>query len=383
MVVVKKMTNFQITKKEYPAFSSFFSELKDPRRISKGNHLYPLEEILFLSIAAVVSGSDTWTAISLFGRAKLDWLRKFYPFANGIPSHDVLGKLFAALDPEAFSRCFVSWIESISKITSGEVVSIDGKTLRGSGNKTNGKSPLHVVSAFASVNGLCMGQVAVDSKSNEITAIPELLELIAIKGCIVTIDAMGCQKSIARAIKDKGADYVLMVKGNQKELKEQIEKLFSIASVKAETSTHDLDHGRIERRKCEVIDQLRFLDGKQHWAGLRSVVRITSERIFKQTGKGNTEVRYYISSLEPDAILINRSVRSHWAVENNLHWSLDVIFKEDASLKKKDHSPQNYNIIAKMALTLIDQEKSTNKSKPMKRMLAALVDDYRAKILKI
>jgi predicted transposase YbfD/YdcC len=372
-----------ILQKKYPAFSSFFKELKDPRRISKGNHLYPLEEILFLCIAAVVSGADTWTSISIFGRAKLDWLRKFYPFDNGIPSHDVLGKVFASLDPEAFSRCFISWIDSIARITSGEVVSIDGKTLCGSGDKANGKSALHVVSAFATANGLCLGQVAVDSKSNEINAIPELLELLAIKGCIVTIDAMGCQKSIAKAIKDKGADYVLMVKGNQKGLKDQVDKLFSIAPVKAEFSSNDLGHGRIEQRKCEVIDQLKFMDGKQDWEGLKTVVRITSERTIKQTGKGNTETRYYITSLESDAKLINNAVRSHWAVENNLHWSLDVVFKEDASLKKKDHSAMNYNIIAKMALTLIDQEKSTKKSKPSKRLLAALEDDYRTKILKI
>lgn len=377
------MANPQTSQKTYPAFSSFFSELKDPRRTSKGNHLYPLEEILFLSIAAVVSGADTWTSISLFGRAKLDWLRKFYPFENGIPSHDVLGKVFAALDPEAFSRCFVSWIDSIAKITPGEVVSIDGKTLCGSVDKANGRSALHVVSAFATANGLCLGQVAVGSKSNEITAIPELLELLAIRGCIVTIDAMGCQKSIAKAILDKGADYVLMVKGNQRGLKDQAEKLFSIAPLKTQFRSNDLGHGRIESRKCEVIDQLRFLDDKKEWAGLKTVIRITSERTDKQTGICNTETRFYISSLGPDAELINNAVRSHWAVENNLHWSLDVVFKEDASLKKKDHSALNYNIIAKMALTLIDQEKSTKKSKPSKRLLAALEDEYRAKILKI
>lgn len=377
------MANPDLDQKVHPAFSSFFSELKDPRRIAKGNHLYPLEEILFLSIAAVVSGPDTWTSISLFGRAKLDWLRKFYPFKNGIPSHDVLGKVFAALDSGAFSKCFVSWIDSMSRITSGEVVSIDGKTLRGSGDKGTEKSALHVVSAFATANGLCLGQVKVDSKSNEITAIPELLELLALKGCIVTLDAMGCQKNIAGAIKKKEADYVLMVKGNQKELKDQVEKLFSIAPVKAEYSSNDLGHGRIEHRKCEVVDQLRFLDGREEWPGLRAIVRITSERIIKQTGKGNIETRYYITSLEPDAKLIHNAVRSHWAVENNLHWSLDVIFKEDASLKKKDHSALNFHIIAKMALTLIDQEKSTKKSKPSKRLLAALDDRYRAKILKV
>ena len=372
-----------LDQKVHSAFSSFFSELKDPQRIAKSNHLYPLEEILFLTIAAVVSGADTWTSISLCGRAKLDWLRRFFPFTHGIPSHDVLGKVFAALDSQAFSSCFVSWIESMAHITAGEVVSIDGKTLRGSEDKANGKSALHVVSAFATANGLCLGQVKVDSKSNEITAIPELLELLALKGCIVTLDAMGCQKDIAGAIKKKDADYVLMVKGNQKELKDQVEKLFSISPVKEAYSSNELGHGRIEHRLCEVVDQLEFLDDKEEWPGLTSVVRITSERIIKQTGKGNTETRYYITSLKADAKLIHDAVRSHWAVENNLHWSLDVIFREDASLKKKDHSALNFNIIAKMALTLIDQEKSTKKSKPSKRLLAALDDGYRAKILKV
>lgn len=377
------MANPDLDQKTHPAFSLFFSELKDPRRTAKGNHLYPLEEILFLTIAAVVSGADTWTSISLFGRAKRDWLGKFYPFKNGIPSHDVLGKVFAALDPEAFSRCFVSWIGSLSTLTSGEVVPIDGKTLRGSADKGAGKAAMHVVSAFATANGLCLGQVKVDSKSNEITAIPELLELLALKGCIVTLDAMGCQKNIAEAILKKEADYVLMVKGNQKGLKDQVEKLFSITPVKAKHSSHDLGHGRIEHRTCEVVDRLEFLDGRQEWPGLQSAVRLTSERTMKRTGLGTAETRYYITSLKADAKLIHDTVRSHWAVENNLHWSLDVIFKEDASLKKKDHSALNFNIIAKMALTLLDGENSTKKSKPSKRLLAALDDDYRAKVLKV
>jgi predicted transposase YbfD/YdcC len=369
--------------KNSPVFSSFFADLEDPRRTSQGNHLYPLDEILFLSIAAVISGADTWTSIGLFGKAKLDWLRKFFPFQNGVPSHDVLGKVFAALDSSQFSKCFVSWIDSLAQITAGEIIAIDGKTLRGSDNKTRGKSALHVVSAFASANGLCLGQVAVDDKSNEITAVPQLLDLLAVKGCIVTLDAMGCQKSIAKAIRDKDADYVLTVKDNQKELRSQITKIFSISPIKGEFTSWDAGHGRFEQRKCEVVDQLEFLDDLQQWPGLKTVVRLTSERTIKQTGKQNSETRYYISSLAPDPQVISRAIRSHWAVENKLHWSLDVIFKEDASLKKTDHSALNFNIISKMALSLLDQEKSSKKSKPSKRLLAALDDDYRAKVLKI
>lgn len=377
------MPNLKASPENLPGFSSFFADLKDPRRIDKGNHKYPLQEIFFLCIAAVISGADTWTSISVFGKSKLDWLQKWYPYENGTPSHDALGKVFAALEPGAFSRCFIFWVNSIANTTSGEVVAIDGKTICRSADKGKGKSALHVVSAFASANGLCLGQLAVDSKSNEITAIPELLELLAIKGCTVTIDAMGCQKNIAKTIVEKDADYILMVKGNQKGLKEQIEKMFSLNPVASENKEFDLGHGRIEHRKCEVINHLDFLDDRQEWPGLKSVVRITSERISKDTGKETKETRYYISSLDTDAKSINRAVRSHWSVENRLHWVLDVVFKEDASLKKKDNSALNYNIIAKMALTLIDREKSTKKSKPSKRLFAALDDNYRAKLLRV
>lgn len=369
--------------KNFPVFSSFFAELEDPRRTSQGNHLYPLDEILFLSIAAVISGADTWTSISLFGKAKLDWLRKFFPFKNGSPSHDVLGKVFAALDSGQFSKCFVSWVDSLTQLTAGEIIAIDGKTLCGSDDKARGKSALHVVSAFASANSLCLGQVVVDSKSNEITAIPQLLDLLTLKGCIVTVDAMGCQKSIAQAIQNKEADYVLTVKDNQKELKSQVNKLFSIAPIKGEFSSWDAGHGRFEQRKCEVINQLDFLDDRLQWPGLKTVVRLSSERTIKQTGKLTSEIRYYITSLPADPQVISQAIRSHWAVENKLHWSLDVIFKEDASLKKTEHSALNFNIITKMALSLLEQEKSTKKSKPSKRLLAALDDEYRSKVLKI
>lgn len=205
-----------------------------------------------------------------------------------------------------------------------------------------------MVSAFASANGLCLGQVAVDDKSNEITAIPQTLDLVALKGCIVTLDAMGCQKSIAQAIQNKEADYVLTVKDNQKVLKSQSNKLFS---------GWDAGYGRFGQRKCEVVDRLEFLDDRQQWPGLKTVVRLDSERTTKQTGKQTSETRYYITSLAPDPQAIRRAIRIHWALENRLHWSLDVIFKEDASLKKNDYSALNFNIISKMALALLDQEK--------------------------
>lgn len=366
--------------KNFPVFHEYFSTLEEPRRTNKGRFFYPLEEILFLSISAVVSGSDSWTSICTFGQIKLDWLRKFYPYKNGIPSHDVLGKLFARLDHEEFARCFSRWVNSISGLAKGEVVAVDGKTLRGSGDGALGRSPLHVVSAYASGNRVCLGQEAVGEKSNEITAIPALLKVLDIKGCTVTIDAMGCQKKIAKQVMDNKADYLLMVKDNQKELKEQVERLFAITAGARDTQ-YDVGHGRVETRVCEVIDDLRFLDISEEWPGLRSAVKVRSERYHKKTGKTSHQDRYYISSLPADARYTNNAVRKHWAIENNLHWSLDVIFKEDCSLKKKGNSALNYGLMAKMALVLIEKEPTPKLSKPGKRYRAALDDDFRAKIL--
>lgn len=377
------MTNSQKSFQNTLGFSSFFSSMKDYRRTSKGNFSYSIDEILFLAISAVISGSDGWVSIAEFGRIKLDWLQKFFPYENGTPSHDVLGSFFAKLDPTTFSECFIAWIDSISNLTDGEVISIDGKTICGSGSRGVSKSALHVVSAFAAENKLCLGQKAVDGKSNEITAIPLLLDLITIKGCIVTIDAMGCQKNIAKSIIEKQANYVLMVKGNQQELKEQIKTLFETTRIKDTKSTHEIDHGRIEKRKCETIDDLRFLDCKSEWSGIKSVAKISSTKTDKQTGIQSDDTRYYISSLDAQAQKIADAVKSHWSIENLLHWNLDVIFKEDASLKKSGHSALNYNIIAKIALTLIEQEKSTKKSKPVKRQWAALDDSYRELLLKV
>ena len=370
----------QIQDNEYPVFHSYFSSLTDPRRINRGNFDYPLEEILFLVIAAVISGANGWTAIETFGVDKLDWLRKYYPYENGTPSDDVLGKLFSRLDSKEFSECFSRWINSIVELTEGEVVAIDGKSIRGSRDLSAGKSMLHVVSAFAAKNRLCLGQEVVGQKSNEITAIPMLLDLLEIKGCIVTIDAMGCQKKIAEKIIKKKADYLLMVKGNQPELKQQVEKVFQIEKPISSDIMTDIGHGRSEIRTCETIDNLQFLDGKEEWKNLKTIVKITSERYNKQTEFSSTEVRYYISSMISESSKINKAVRSHWAIENNLHWNLDVVFNEDDSLKKKGNSASNFNIILKMALSMLENEK-TKMSKPNKRLKSALSDPYREKVL--
>jgi predicted transposase YbfD/YdcC len=355
--------------------------MTDPRRINKGNYYHSLNEIIFLVISAVISGADGWTSIELFGKTKLAWLRQFLPYEHGIPSHDVLGKLFARLSAKEFTNCFTNWVNSISTLMEGEVVAIDGKTIRNSNDDTCSKSAIHLVSAFAAENRICLGQEAIHEKSNEITAIPKLLEILAIKGCIVTIDAMGCQKKIAKDIIGKNADYILMVKDNQKNLRIQIEDIFETQKSHTTSTTTDFGHGRIETRTCDVIDDLNQLDKRKDWKNIKSIVRITSERIIKKTLKESIEKKYYITSLEANALKINNAIRRHWSIENNLHWNLDVIFKEDASLKKKGDSPMNFNIITKIALTLIEREKSTKMSKNSKRLKAALDDKYRMKIL--
>ena len=363
-------------------FIRHFENMNDPRRTTKGNYYYPLEEILFLVISAVISGANGWTSIELFGKSKLEWLRQFFPYEHEIPSHDILGGLFARLNSKEFTKCFTSWVNSVADLTSEEVVAIDGKTIRNSNDDTSSKSAIHLVSAYASDNRICLGQEAVREKSNEITAIPKLLKILAIKGCIVTIDAMGCQKKIAKEIIDAKADYILMVKDNQKNLRIQIEDSFKTKESCSNNTTNDFGHGRIETRTCDVIDDLSLLKNRSDWKNIKSIVRITSVRIDKKTQKESIEQRYYITSLEADAAKLNKAIRSHWGVENNLHWNLDVIFKEDASLKKKGDSPINFNIITKIALALIEREQSTKMSKNSKRLKAALDDKYRTKILK-
>jgi predicted transposase YbfD/YdcC len=359
-----------------------FSTLEDPRRTNKGHFYYPLNEILFLVISAVVSGFTDWTSIQIFGNAKIDWLRHFYPYIHGIPSHDVIGKLFSRLNPVKFNECFLNWANSITELTNGEVVAIDGKTICGSGDSDKVHSAIHVVSAYATENRLCLGQVTVDQKQNEIVAIPEILDLLSLQGCIVTIDAMGCQKEIAGKIIEGKADYVLRVKENQKELKLQVEKMFRLQKDCSQSETLDTGHGRIETRTCRVINDLTFMDDKEQWPGLRSIAQVKSERCIKKTGKTSEEVRYYITSMEANPFTMNQAIRSHWGVENKLHWVLDVIFNEDKSLKKKDNAAVNLNMITKIALALIEKDQSFKASKKGRRERAALDDRYREKILK-
>jgi predicted transposase YbfD/YdcC len=362
-------------------FTESFSTLQDPRRTSKGNIQYSLEELLFVTITGVICGYKEWEEIAEYGAIKIDWFRKFYAYKK-MPSHDVLARLFQALDPKIFSQCFINWVSSIATKTATDVVAIDGKTIRGAASKGN-KFPLHIVTAFCTKNRLSLGQQSVIEKSNELTAIPTLLDLLNLDGCTVTIDAIACQQNIAEKIIEKNADYILQVKNNQQYLKDNIEDFFNSKMDRKIDQTLTLGHGRIEKRRCEVISNLEDFTGLENWKNLQSIVRIYSERTIKNTGEKSTEFRYYITSIKDDPKRLNEAIRSHWAIENNLHWNLDVIFKEDGQLKRSGNAAENFNIINKAALGLLDNEKSTKHFKPMKRFKAAHSDEYRELILKV
>jgi predicted transposase YbfD/YdcC len=375
------MNTFEDKNQKIALFIELIAKLKDHRRINKGNIRHSLQEILFLTLSAVVSGCNTWELIEEFGNLKQDWLRKHFPYKFGIPSHDTLGAFFSAFNRNKFAEFFMEFTQKLAKVDS-RVVAIDGKTVRGVASKF-GESPLHIVSAFCKNNRLTLCQEKVNDKSNEITAIPVLIELLDLENCVLTIDAMGCQKEIAEKIIVNKGDYILQVKDNQKDLKQQVEKLFKRQSVKNEYIEHDIGHGRIEKRVCKVIDDLTFLDNKEDWKGLKTIVSIESEICQKKTNKESHCVRYYISSSEANAKQMAQDIRSHWSIENNLHWNLDVIFKEDLQLKRKGNSTENFNMITKLALGLIDAETSKKKSKNIKRLKASLDDSYREKILNL
>lgn len=328
----------------------------------------------------MICGINNWQGTVIFGNNKIDWLRKFFPYKNGISSPDTLERVFSMLDSDHFERCFRNWVKSISKLSDGELVAIDGKCMRGSYDNYSGQKARHVVSAYATHAHLCLGQQITDQKSNEITAIPELLDALALKGCTVSIDAMGCQKDIAVKIRDKNADYILAVKQNQKGLHEQVEKVFALTGITCEDTDISTGHGRVETRKCSMINDLTFLDQKEDWIDIRSIIRIESERYDKTSAKTTNKTRYYISSADCNAQYFNKKIRSHWAIENNLHWMLDISFGEDSSRRRKNNHAINFNIMAKTALTLI---KHSLHKMPVshKKRHAILDDNFREKIL--
>lgn len=367
---------------EATAFLSYFNDLEDTRQ--PGKVVYPLDEVLLLSLLAVLAGAETFTDIARFGDKKLPLLRRFRPFRDGTPPHDRIGDIFATLDAEQFQRCFVAWVASITGIPAG-VIAIDGKTVRRSGSKKDAKAPIHMVTAFAARQRLVLGQVKVAEKSNEIIAIPRLLTMLAVEGAIVTIDAMGCQREIARAILDKKADYVLALKGNQGSLREDVEvfaaeqqaKGFADTEVSQET-TIDGDHGRIETRTTTVIHDVGWLQQRHHWPGLQAVVVVDSSR--EINGKTERETRFYLTSLVMIAALLGPVVRSHWAIENSLHWVMDMMFRDDECRVRTDHAPANFTTIKHMAHNLLRIAPSKD-SLRLRRKVAAWDDEFLARLV--
>jgi len=361
---------------------AIFGQMKDPRRTSKGNFKHDLLDIIFLVVSATVSSCNDWESIEVFGESQLPWLRKYYPFRNGIPSHDTINRVFSSLDPKVFGQYFIEWTQEICNVSKGELVAIDGKTIRRSYDKKEGKSAVHIVSAYAEKNRLCLGQLQTKEKSNEITAIPELIDLLFLKGATVSIDAMGCQKKIVEHICSKKADYLIAVKNNQKSLYEEIETLFAITQPAFEHIDHDIAHGRAETRKCSMINDLTFLPEGNLWQNLRSVIKVETERFDKSSQKLTRETRLYISSHRSNAKELNRMIRGHWSVENKLHWMLDVVFKEDEARRRAGNSATNFNIISKIALALIERVPH-KKSKRQRRFKAGFDPQFREKILNL
>lgn len=354
-----------------------FEELDDPRQSAKV--AYPLDEMLLQCLLAVLAGAESWVEIAAFGKRKLDFLRRFAPFEEGTPSHDQLGNLFAALDAEAFQSCFIAWVASLSKLGS-DIVAIDGKTLRRSYQEGGAKAPIHMISAFSTRQRMVLGQRKVADKSNEITAIPELLDLLTVTGAVVTIDAMGCQKEIAAKIVGKGADYILALKGNQGSLRDDVDEFFIEQKERgfadAAMSRHqtlEKSHGRIETRTYSAIDATSWLTKRHGFADLKSIVMVESIREFVG-GKIERETRYYISSLGPDAPRQGDAIRAHWAVESH-HWVMDMVFRDDECRIRRDNAPANFATIKHIAANLM-RAKADKNSMRVKRRLAAWDDAY-------
>lgn len=355
-----------------------FADLTDPRVERTREHL--LEEILWITIAAVLCGADSWNDIESYAETKRPWLETFLQLPGGIPSHDTFNRVFSALDPEELESCFLAWVGRVAQLSAGEVVSIDGKALRGS-RQAGKKAIVHMVSAWASENRLVLGQRKVDDHSNEITAIPQLLQVLAMKGCVVTIDAIGCQKSIAQQIVHQQADYLLAVKENQGDLLAGIRDSFRFLSPASVAQQVDAGHGRVETRTCAVIEDVSMIEKAQQWAGLHCLVRLEAERYSKSTGETERETRYYIGSLSSDAQGINRAIRQHWGIENSLHWVLDVAFAEDHSRKRAGHAAQNFSVMTRLALNLLKRDTSVKRSIKGKRLKAGWDNVYLATIL--
>ena len=359
-----------------------FSKLEDPR--VDRNKKHELIDVIVLCVCAVLSGAEGWCDIEEFGRTKLGWLRRYVPLANGIPVDDTIARIISALSVSGFQECFLSWMEDVVKLSDGEIIALDGKTHRRSHDRKRGVKALHMVSAWACRNGVVLGQVKTQEKSNEIVAVPELLGKLELKGCIVTLDAMGCQRTIAKQVKEGGGDYVLALKRNQPGLDRAVREYFEVAededwvgSQIAHEATSEEGHGRIEHRNYFLSTDLSSLSGVEKWKGLKAFGMVESER--HSGGRVSFEQRYFITSLG-DVKLFQQAVRSHWGIENKLHWRLDVTFREDESRIRRGNGPHNIGVIRHMAMNLLKREK-TKISYRRKRIRAALNDDFRGNLL--
>ena len=364
--------------KDYKVLVEHFSAVEDPRIERSKKHL--LIDILTIGIIGTICGAKGWEEIQIIAEAKYEWLKKFLTLPNGIPSHDTISRVFAHINVAVFEQCFTNWMQEIVSLTNGEVIAIDGKCVRRSHDKTKSKSAIHMVSAWAVENGVVIGQNKVDEKSNEIVAIPKLLETLEIAGCIVTIDAMGAQTKIAQKIIDNNADYVLGLKGNQgSSLKSVKEHFDTTTEIKKETfNTVDNDHGRLETREC-VVKNADILYSLDKWPGLKSVVMVRSTREIRD--KKSIECRYYLSSLSPDnPEKIAKAIRSHWSVENSLHWVLDVTFDEDRSRIRKDNAAETASILRRISLNLVKMDKSFRGSVKRKMLKCCLSNKYLEKV---
>ena len=370
------------------SITKHFGELSDPRTGNARMHIFL--EILIIAILAVICGADGWSDVELFGKNKKSWLKTFLELPKGIPSHDTFGRVFGKIKPEEFQKHFMAWVQAVEKLTTGQVIAVDGKQLRRSHDREAGKAAIYMVSAWATQNQLVLEQTKVADKSNEITAIPALLQLLDITGCIVTVDAIGTQTKIAETIVAGGGDYLLAVKENQGHLYEDIHCLFEVdvahgieQAQHSHAQTVNKGHGRLEIRDCWVTEKAEYLAlvrKRQNWKGLRSIVRIVSQRHIGE--KVEMQTRYFISSLPADAKMILKAKRSHWKIENQVHWVMDLAFREDESRVRKDHSAENLAVLRHLALNLLKRDKTAKGGIHAKRLQAGWNNDYLLSILK-
>jgi len=362
-----------------------FADLEDPRMDRTKKH--SLADLLTIAICAVLCGADGWVQVAAFGRCKEDWFRTFLDLPNGIPSHDTFGRVFALLDPAAFEACFLRWIADLAVASHGRLIAIDGKTIRRSLDAANDKAAIHLVSAWCQVNQMVLGQVATDAKSNEITAIPKLLALLDLEGAVVTIDAAGCQKKIARQIVDQGGHYILQLKGNQSGLHAETRELFDhclrddchgVAYTTAATT--DGGHGRVEQRRIWATGEVGWFAERDRWANLRTLIRVEARRTVD--GRTSTENRFYLTDLPPDdpAALLTY-IREHWGVENGLHWCLDISFEDDDRRIRKGHGAENFARLSRIGLNLLKAQTRHKVGLKTKRLCCGWDHDYLLRVL--